>query len=187
MAGKHNVYNAAAAIAASLEEGVPLKYIKQGLKKFKGVSRRFEKYKLNINKKEILLIDDYGHHPAEIKSTMNAIYQAFPNKRVCMIFQPHRYTRTAQLYNDFINVLSMPNSLLLLDIYEASEKPIKGISSRKLLESIKQNGKLDVRHTSDKLILGDIKNSTNDFDILVTQGAGSVSSICQKIRAKWKI
>jgi len=187
MAGKHNVYNAAAAIAASLEEGVPLKYIKQGLKKFKGVSRRFEKYKLNINKKEILLIDDYGHHPAEIRSTMNAIYQAFPNKRVCMIFQPHRYTRTAQLYNDFIDVLSMPNSLLLLDIYEASEKPIKGISSRKLLESIKQNGKLDARHTSDKLILGDIKNSTNDFDILVTQGAGSVSSICEKIRAKWEI
>ena len=104
-----------------------------------------------------------------------------------MIFEPHRYTRTAQLYNDFIKVLSTTDTLLLFDIYPASELPIKGISSRKLLESIKQNGHLNANHTSKELILGDIKNSTNSFDILVTQGAGSISSICEVIKKKWQI
>ena len=104
-----------------------------------------------------------------------------------MIFEPHRYTRTAQLYNDFIKVLSTTDTLLLFDIYPASELPIKGISSRKLLESIKQNGHLNANHTSKELILCDIKNSTNSFDILVTQGAGSISSICEVIKKKWQI
>ena len=187
LAGIHNVYNAASAIAASFEEGVALKYVQRGLKNFTGVSRRFEKHNLKIDKKEITLIDDYGHHPEEIKSTIDAIYQAFPNKKICMVFQPHRYTRTAQLYNDFIEVLSLPNSLFLLDIYEASETPIKGISSKKLLESIKQNGKSNACHSSDKSIINDIKSSSNDFDILVTQGAGSVSLICAAIKTKWQI
>ena len=186
MPGKHNLYNAAAAIAASIEEGIPIKSIQQGLKNFKGVSRRFEKHEIKINKKKIILIDDYGHHPEEIRSTINAIQQAFPKKKICMIFQPHRYTRTAQLYNDFIDVLSMPDSLLLFNIYPASEVPIKGISSKTLLESIKQKGKLNASLTSDKSILNDIKNSSADFDILVTQGAGSISSICEAIQKKWQ-
>ncbi|MDA8884941.1 UDP-N-acetylmuramate--L-alanine ligase [Gammaproteobacteria bacterium] len=187
MPGKHNLYNAAASIAAAIEEGISIKYIQNGLKNFKGVSRRFEKSKLVINNKKITFIDDYGHHPEEIKSTISAIHQAFPNKRICMIFEPHRYTRTAQLYNDFIEVLSTTDTLLLFDIYPASELPIKGISSRKLLESIKQNGHLNANHTSKELILCDIKNSTNSFDILVTQGAGSISSICEVIKKKWQI
>ena len=186
MPGKHNLYNAAAAITASIEEGIPIKSIRQGLKNFKGVSRRFEKHEIKINKKKIILIDDYGHHPEEIRSTINAIQQAFPKKKICMIFQPHRYTRTAQLYNDFIDVLSMPDALLLFNIYPASEVPIKGISSKTLLESIKQNGKLNASLTSDKSILNDIKNSSADFDILVTQGAGSISSICEAIQKKWQ-
>jgi len=186
MPGKHNLYNAAAAITASIEEGIPIKSIQQGLKNFKGVSRRFEKHEIKINKKKIILIDDYGHHPEEIRSTINAIQQAFPKKKICMIFQPHRYTRTAQLYNDFIDVLSMPDSLLLFNIYPASEVPIKGISSKTLLESIKQKGKLNASLTSDKSILNDIKNSSADFDILVTQGAGSISSICEAIQKKWQ-
>jgi UDP-N-acetylmuramate--alanine ligase len=186
MPGKHNLYNAAAAIAASIEEGIPIKSIQQGLKNFKGVSRRFEKHEIKINKKKIILIDDYGHHPEEIRSTINAIQQAFPKKKICMIFQPHRYTRTAQLYNDFIDVLSMPDSLLLFNIYPASEVPIKGISSKTLLESIKQKGKLNASLASDKSILNDIKNSSADFDILVTQGAGSISSICEAIQKKWQ-
>ena len=186
MPGKHNLYNAAAAITASIEEGIPIKSIRQGLKNFKGVSRRFEKHEIKINKKKIILIDDYGHHPEEIRSTINAIQQAFPKKKICMIFQPHRYTRTAQLYNDFIDVLSMPDALLLFNIYPASEVPIKGISSKTLLESIKQKGKLNASLTSDKSILNDIKNSSADFDILVTQGAGSISSICEAIQKKWQ-
>ena len=186
MPGKHNLYNAAAAIAASLEEGIPIKSIQKGLKNFKGVSRRFERHKLIIKKKNLILIDDYGHHPEEIRSTINAIHQAFPKKKICMIFQPHRYTRTAQLYDDFKDVLSMPDSLLLFDIYAASEAPIKGISSKKLLESIKQDGNLNAKLTSNKSILDDIKNSYMEFDILVTQGAGSISSVCETIKKKWQ-
>ena len=186
MPGKHNLYNAAAAIAASLEEGIPIKSIQKGLKNFQGVSRRFEKHELIIKKKNLILIDDYGHHPEEIRSTINAIHQAFPKKKICMIFQPHRYTRTAQLYDDFKDVLSMPDSLLLFDIYPASEAPIKGISSKKLLESIKQDGKLNAKLISNKSILDDIKNSYMDFDILVTQGAGSISSVCEAIKKKWQ-
>ena len=186
MPGKHNLYNAAAAIAASLEEGIPIKSIQKGLKNFKGVSRRFEKHELIIKKKNLTLIDDYGHHPEEIRSTINAIHQAFPKKKICMIFQPHRYTRTAQLYDDFKDVLSLPDSLLLFDIYPASESPIKGISSKKLLESIKQNGHLNAKLTSNKSILDDIKNSYMDFDILVSQGAGSISSVCEIIKKKWQ-
>jgi UDP-N-acetylmuramate--alanine ligase len=186
MPGKHNLYNAAAAIAASLEEGIPIKSIQKGLKNFKGVSRRFEKHELIIKKKNLTLIDDYGHHPEEIRSTINAIHQAFPKKKICMIFQPHRYTRTAQLYDDFKDVLSLPDSLLLFDIYPASEAPIKGISSKKLLESIKQDGHLNAKLTSNKSILDDIKNSYMDFDILVSQGAGSISSVCEIIKKKWQ-
>jgi len=186
MPGKHNLYNAAAAIATSLEEGISIKDIKNGLENFQGVSRRFERYNLEINKKSITLIDDYGHHPEEIKATLQAIHQAYPKKKICMVFQPHRYTRTAQLYNEFIEVLSIPDSLLLLDIYPASELPIKGISSRRLIEDIRQDGHLDCHYLKEKLILKDIKDLSNSFDILVTQGAGSISSICVSIKNKWQ-
>ncbi len=94
MPGKHNLYNAAAAIAASIEEGIPIKSIQQGLKNFKGVSRRFEKHEIKINKKKIILIDDYGHHPEEIRSTINAIHQAFPKKKICMICSPYSFRRS---------------------------------------------------------------------------------------------
>ena len=186
MPGKHNLYNAAAAIVTSLEEGISIKDIKNGLENFQGVSRRFERYNLEINKKSITLIDDYGHHPEEIKATLQAIHQAYPKKKICMVFQPHRYTRTAQLYNEFIEVLSIPDSLLLLDIYPASELPIKGISSRRLIEDIRQDGHLDCHYLKEKLILKDIKDLSNSFDILVTQGAGSISSICVSIKNKWQ-
>jgi len=184
--GKHNVFNAAGAIAVSMEEGIPLKAIKSGIQKFSGVGRRYEKHDLYINERKVTLIDDYGHHPLEIESNINAYKEEYPNKKVCMIFQPHRFSRTAQLFNDFIKVLKKTDSLILLDIYSASEKPIKGIHSRTIAETLKQEGHNDVTYANNHSeVINLINNKNKTFDILVTQGAGSISLVCKSLKSKW--
>ena len=184
--GKHNVFNAAGAIAVSMEEGIPIGAIKSGIQKFSGVGRRYEKHNLHINKREVTLIDDYGHHPLEIESNINSYKEEYPNKKVCMIFQPHRFSRTAQLFNDFIKVLKKTDSLILLDIYSASEKPIKGIHSRTIAETLKQEGHNDVTYANNHSeVINLINNRNKTFDILVTQGAGSISTVCESLKSKW--
>ncbi len=184
--GKHNVFNAAGAIAVSMEEGIPLEAIKSGIQKFSGVGRRYEKHDLYINERKVTLIDDYGHHPLEIESNINAYKEEYPNKKVCMIFQPHRFSRTAQLFNDFIKVLKKTDSLILLDIYSASEKPIKGIHSRTIAETLKQEGHNDVTYANNHSeVINLINNKNKTFDILVTQGAGSISLVCKSLKSKW--
>ena len=185
--GKHNVFNAAAAIAVSMEEGISLGAIKSGIQEFSGVGRRYEKHDLILNQKEVILIDDYGHHPLEIESNVNAYKEEYPNKKVCMIFQPHRFSRTAQLFDDFVRVLNKTDLLILLDIYSASEKPIRGIHSRTIAEAIKQEGHKNVMYLKSHDEVNDlIMDKIEDFDILVTQGAGSVSKVCESIKNKWK-
>ena len=186
--GKHNVYNAAAAALVSIEEGLPISKVKKGLKEFSGVGRRYEKHNLVINGKSKLLIDDYGHHPLEVLSNIKAIKQEFPSKKVCMIFQPHRFSRTAQLFEEFINVLIKTKALIILDIYAASEKPIKGINSKSLVHSLKQMGHLNCHYINSHDKINDyIELNSDKFDIFVTQGAGSVSNVCESIRKKWEI
>ena len=186
--GIHNVYNAAAAIAVSMEEGVSLTAIRKGIHQFTGVGRRYEKHKLSINSLSKILIDDYGHHPIEVLSTIKAYKEEFPKKRMLMIFQPHRFSRTAQLFNDFIKVLKKVDSLLILDIYAASEKPIKGIDSRTIVETLKQQGHKDVTYLKNHDDINDlIVKRKDDFDILITQGAGSISIVCNSIIKKWKV
>ena len=186
--GIHNVYNAAAAIAVSMEEGVSLTAIRKGIHQFTGVGRRYEKHKLSINSLSKILIDDYGHHPIEVLSTIKAYKEEFPKKRMLMIFQPHRFSRTAQLFNDFIKVLKKVDSLLILDIYAASEKPIKGIDSRTIVETLKQQGHKDVTYLKNHGDINDlIVKRKDDFDILITQGAGSISTVCNTIINKWKV
>ena len=184
--GRHNVFNAAASIGVAMEEGIPISAIKKGISEFSGVGRRYEKHNIEINQKKIVLIDDYGHHPLEIDSNINAYREEFPNKKVCMIFQPHRFSRTAQLFDDFIRVLNKTDSLILLDIYSASEKPIRGIHSRTIAESIKQMGHKDVTYLkSHDDVIDLIMNKIDSFDIVVTQGAGSISKVCESIKDKW--
>ena len=186
--GKHNVFNATASIGVAMEEGIPLGSIKKGISSFSGVGRRYEKHKIRVDTKFITLIDDYGHHPLEIESNIKAYKEEYPNKKVCMIFQPHRFSRTAQLFDDFVKVLNETDSLILLDIYSASEKPIRGIHSRTISESIKQLGHKDVTYLKNHNdVINLISNKKDSFDILVTQGAGSVSKVCEKIKNKWKI
>jgi len=186
--GKHNVFNATASIGVAMEEGIPLGSIKKGISSFSGVGRRYEKHKIRVDTKFITLIDDYGHHPLEIESNIKAYKEEYPNKKVCMIFQPHRFSRTAQLFDDFVKVLNETDSLILLDIYSASEKPIRGIHSRTISESIKQLGHKDVTYLKNHNdVINLISNKKDSFDILVTQGAGSVSKVCETIKNKWKI
>ena len=185
--GFHNIYNATASIAVCIEEGLPINAIKKGIKEFTGVGRRYEKADIKINSNNKILIDDYGHHPLEILSNIKASKEEFPRKKVCMIFQPHRFSRTAQLFDDFIQVLKKVDSLIMLDIYAASENPIKGIDSRTIVETLKQNGHKDVSYIkkhNDVIKL--IESKENSFDVLITQGAGSVSSVCELIKETWK-
>ena len=185
--GKHNVFNAAAAIAVALEEGISISSIKSGISEFTGVGRRYEKHDIKINSKSITLIDDYGHHPLEIESNIKAYKEEYKNKKVCMIFQPHRFSRTAQLFDDFIKVLKKTDSLIMLDIYSASEKPIKGINSKTIVETLKQNGHKDVIYLKNHdQVIDLIREKKDTFDILVTQGAGSVSNVCQIIKNQWE-
>ena len=186
--GRHNVFNAAASIVVAIQEGLDIEAIKKGVLDFSGVGRRYEKHVINIDKEKKFLIDDYGHHPLEIRCNLDAIREEFKDKKILMIFQPHRYTRTAQLYDEFVDVLNRVDSLILLDIYSASEEPIKGITSSALTETIKKQGHKNVLHVKNHDDLLDIIKEKKDlFDLIVTQGAGSISKVCESIIRRWKI
>ena len=188
MPGRHNVFNAAASIVVAIQEGLDIDAIKKGVLDFSGVGRRYEKHVINFDKEKKFLIDDYGHHPLEIRCNLDAIKEEFQDKKILMIFQPHRYTRTAQLYDEFVDVLNRVDSLILLDIYSASEEPIKGITSSALAETIKQQGHKNVLHVKNHDDLLDIIKEKKDlFDVIVTQGAGSISKVSESITRRWKI
>jgi len=185
LSGKHNLCNVTAAICVAIEENISTKNISKGLNDFKGVGRRFEISNLSFYDQPRILIDDYGHHPVEISATIQAIRQKFPRKKICMIFEPHRFTRTHQLFDDFVKVLSQVDSLLLLDIYPASEKPIKGISSKKLISEIAKNHKnAEYIGKTDPLVW--LQSNYENFSILITQGAGTISKLNKKIKHKWQ-
>lgn len=147
MAGKHNALNAAAAIAVATYQKLSDQTILKSLKNFQGTCRRFEYLgkisikKNNILKKNIMLIDDYGHHPTELSENIKTIRTSWPKKNLIMIFQPHRYTRTYNLYDDFVKILSQVDTLLILDVYSANENVISGADSESLLSDIKKKKK----------------------------------------------
>ena len=185
LSGRHNLYNVTAAICVAIEENISVKDIAKGLAGFRGVGRRFELSEIYFSKHPHVLIDDYGHHPAEILSTVLAAKEKFPRQKICMIFEPHRFTRTQQLFDDFKKVLSRVDFLLLLDIYPASEKPIKGISSKKLvLEILKKNK--NAHYIGNKDPLNWLHENHQNFSILITQGAGTISKLNKKIKKKWQ-
>ena len=183
--GKHNLYNVTAAVCVALEENISVKNISKGLNDFKGVGRRFELSKLYFSNQPHILIDDYGHHPAEIEATILATREKFPRKKICMIFEPHRYTRTQQLFNDFKRVLSKVDFLLLLDIYPASEKPIRGVSSKKLISQIAKKHK-NAHYLGNQDPITWLEKNNQNFSILITQGAGTISKLNNEIKEKWQ-
>ncbi|KPJ67721.1 MAG: UDP-N-acetylmuramate--alanine ligase [Coxiella sp. DG_40] len=185
--GKHNVLNALAAMTIASECGVSDNVICQTLSKFQGVSRRFQIHgELNFKRGKILLIDDYGHHPREITATLQAVREAWPRKRLVLAFQPHRYTRTSMLFDDFVQVLSGADILLLLEIYSAGEKPLQGITSRALARSIRQRGVVKpifVEQLQDLPWV--LENILLDGDILLMQGAGNIGDMAQQLVKKY--
>lgn len=182
--GQHNALNAAAAIAVATDEGVDDQSICEGLRKFQGVGRRFEiqGHFPIAGGGQIMLLDDYGHHPSEVAATIAALRAGWPDARVVMIYQPHRYTRTKDLYDDFVQVLSEVDVLLMLEVYSAGEDAIPGADARSLCRSIRMRGKVDpvfVKHEDD--VRGVLMDMVKDGDIVITQGAGSVGGIAKSL------
>ena len=177
--GIHNVYNATASIAVGLELDIPFEVIKTALETVEGVQRRLE-IKGEIN--EITVVDDYGHHPTEIKTTLQAVKENWPDKRTVVVFQPHRYTRTRALFDDFTRAFYQSDVLVVLPIYAASEKEIEGVSSQALCEGIQAHGHKEVTFIKTfKGAVGHLEKITRPGDILLTLGAGDVWKVGMQI------
>jgi UDP-N-acetylmuramate--alanine ligase len=177
--GKHNILNALAAIAVAHEVGVADESIISALAGFQGIGRRCQVLgELNIQGKQVLLIDDYAHHPREIDATLQAAREGWPDKRVVVIFQPHRYTRTRDLFEDFCQVLSETNKLLLLEIYSAGEKPITGADGRSLSRAIRLRGQVNPIFVERREELPQLlENLIEENDLLLVLGAGDVGAV----------
>ncbi len=173
LAGRHNACNILAAIGVALQANITLETISEALSKFNGIARRCQSHgKYKYNGGEILILEDYGHHPREIAAVIAAISEGWPN-RLVMIYQPHRYTRTHDLFNDFTQVLSKVDVLLLLDVYSAGEEKIAGATSLDLLEAITPNN-LNVHLTTTTSIWNTLKQHLQPNDIVLLQGAGDI-------------
>jgi UDP-N-acetylmuramate--alanine ligase len=176
--GRHNVLNATAAICIAWELGVERAAISTALSEFSGIGRRCQiSENLPVANGRIMHIDDYGHHPAEIAATLDGIRAAWPQQRLAVLFQPHRYTRTRDLFEDFTQVLADVDQLILLDVYPAGESYIKDADGRALARSIRARGKVDPVFVEDLAGLDDVvENVLQDGDIFVTLGAGSIGA-----------
>jgi len=186
LAGVHNVQNALAAIAVGREVGVPDAAIARALAEFKGVGRRFQRHgdiPLAAGG-TFTLIDDYGHHPVEMAATLAAARESFPGRRIVLAFQPHRYTRTRDLFEDFVRVLSTTDSLVLADVYPAGEAPIVAADGRALARAIRVAGRVEpvfVEAVGD--VATAIRDIARDGDVVVTMGAGSIGSVPAQLSA----
>lgn len=170
--GKHNCLNALATIGTALELGIDFEVIRKGLAAFKGVQRRCH---IRGEKNGITIMDDYGHHPTEIRMTLQGIKNGFPDRRIVAVFQPHRYTRTRDLFEEFVTSFYDASRLYITEIYPASEKPIEGISAHALFEEIKNHGYREVFYVENKedipeTIVGNLKEG----DLVIFLGAGDI-------------
>ncbi len=181
--GEHNVYNALAAITLATDEGVDDDAIVRAVSKFAGVGRRFEQQAdVAVDGGNVLLIDDYGHHPAEVSATIKAARQSYPDRRLVMMFQPHRYSRTRDCFDEFVAVLSGVDELILLDVYSAGEEPIVGADSKALARSIRLRGEVEPTLVDKGELATTMKRILRANDLLITQGAGNVGQICLELR-----
>jgi UDP-N-acetylmuramate--alanine ligase len=184
--GEHNVRNALGAIAIAWELGLDVARIVSCLASFAGVGRRFSELgEVRLGGHRCLVVEDYGHHPTELDATISAARGGWPDRRLVVVFQPHRYTRTRDLFDDFSRVLSRADSLVLTDIYSAGEPEIEGIDSHALCQSIRARGKVDpvlvpqVSELTDTL--GDL---VQEGDLVLLLGAGSMDQVAQALRER---
>ncbi|HEY3300871.1 MAG TPA: UDP-N-acetylmuramate--L-alanine ligase [Methylophilaceae bacterium] len=183
--GNHYVLNALAAIAIASELNVPDEAIVKALKEFKGVGRRFERYGEIAAKTggTFTLIDDYGHHPVEMQAVIAAARGAFPNRRLVLAFQPHRYTRTRDCFEDFVKVLSSADSVLLTEVYSAGEAPIVAADGRSLVRSVRVAGKVEPQFFETTAELPEaILNTAREGDVVIVMGAGNIGQVAAKTK-----
>ncbi len=177
IAGKHNVYNALAAISIALELGVPFCVIKESLESFKNASRRFEiKYK-----NDVVVIDDYAHHPTEIKATIEAAKEMFPEKELITVFQPHRYSRLSSLFDDFSKSFDKSDITVITEIYSAGEKPVKNVNGKVLSEKIRKNSSNVYYGGSLSETENLLKNILKKEQVVLILGAGNITTLGDKL------
>ncbi len=170
--GEHNVLNALAAIAVGLELDIPFDRIREGLEKFSGVNRRFE-HKAQV--RDIMVVDDYAHHPSEITATLQAARKGWPERRLVAVFQPHLYSRTRDFYMDFARAFLQVDVLVVTDVYPAREQPLPGIDGKLIADTARSLGHKDVHYVADKTALPDaVVKIVRPGDMVITLGAGDI-------------
>ena len=184
--GTHNVLNSLAAIAVATELGVADAAIQRGLARFQGVDRRLQLIgHLPVPGGEVTIVDDYGHHPTEIAATLEAIRQGYPNRRVVLAFQPHRYTRTRDLLDDFATVLSTADALLVSEVYAAGETPIVGADGRAICRAVRGRGHVEPVFVARVEDLADaLRDLLRPGDVVLAMGAGNISAVAHELPAR---
>lgn len=185
--GLHMAKNATAAIAVALEEGIEEQFILSALEHFEGVGRRFQRYgRYQAPKGVVSIVDDYGHHPSEVMATIKAVREGWPTRRLVMVFQPHRYSRTRDLYEDFVKVLQMVDVLILVEVYSAGESKMPGVDGRHICHSIRAKGRIEPHfvETVDE-VPALLDTLCEDKDIVLTQGAGNVVQVAGLLTQRW--
>ncbi len=188
MAGKHNVLNALGAIAVAYELGVSIEEVQKSLLAFEGVGRRLQlNGEINVGKANVLFIDDYAHHPTELNASIDAVKQGWPDKRLVVVFQPHRYSRTQDLFDDFVRVLANADVLLVMEVYAAGEAPISGADSASLCRGVRARGSVDPMLVKgmDELVIT-LSKVLIDNDLVLTVGAGDIGRTANELPQRLK-
>jgi len=181
--GNHNICNTLAAVAVGMELNMDFPAIADALKVFSGVQRRFE---ILHQSDSLIIVDDYGHHPAEIQTTLSTVKKVWPNRRLVVVFQPHRFSRTQHLMESFYSSFNDADQLFLLDIYGAGEKPIEGIHSQKMAQGIREFGHKNVDYIEKvDILVPHLQNSLQSGDVILTLGAGNIGELAHKLVAQF--
>lgn len=183
MPGRHNVQNALAAIAVAIELGVQVASIQRTLHQFQGIGRRFQvRGECRVGDAKVMLVDDYGHHPRELAATLQAVREGWPEKRLVLAFQPHRYSRTRDAFDDFAQVLSEPDVLVLSEVFAAGEAPISSADGRTLSRAVRARGRVDPVFVEEVSLLPDVlRGVVRDGDIVLTMGAGNIGAVAAQL------
>ena len=187
--GRHNVLNALAAIGVALELGVEIKAIQHALAQFEGIGRRFQVSEGRLaDGGQVMLVDDYGHHPREVAATLAAVQEGWPGRRLILAFQPHRYSRTRDAFEDFVKVLSTVDLLVLTEVYGAGEEPISGAAGRDLSRAVRARGQVVPVFVDDLSELATVlRGLLVDGDILLTMGAGDIGGVAADLTGELSV
>jgi UDP-N-acetylmuramate--alanine ligase len=185
--GKHNVLNALAAIGVALEMGVSVPAIQKALAGFQGIGRRFQVHEhCRFGNGDFMLVDDYGHHPREVLATLQAVRQGWPERRLVLVFQPHRYSRTRDAFDDFVEVLSGADVLVLNEVYAAGEAPVTDADGRALSRAVRARGQIDPVFVSQLADLPEVlKGVVREGDMVLMMGAGNIGQMAAQLSEDW--